>query len=58
VEALERRAVHWAEHLEIMVHNGTVTLAGQVRSGAEKHAILGAVGHTPGVAAVTDQLRV
>lgn len=57
-EALERRAERAARHVKIVVHDGMVTLAGPVRSWAEKQAILGAARFTHGVRAVEDHLRI
>ena len=57
-EALERRADREAERIKVTVANGSVTLAGDVRSWAEKRAILGAVSHAPGVRVVHDHLRI
>jgi osmotically-inducible protein OsmY len=58
MEALERRADREAERIKVVVEDGTVTLVGRVKSWRERRAILGAVGHAPGVHAVDDQLRV
>lgn len=57
-EALERRADHEANRIEVTVRNGTVTLSGKVRNYGEKRAIIGAVSHAPGVNVVTDHLRI
>lgn len=57
-DALERRADRAAKHIQVTVGEGEVTLTGTVRNWAEKRAILGAVGHTPGIAVVRDHLRV
>jgi osmotically-inducible protein OsmY len=57
-EALERRADREAERIAVTVTDGTVTLQGQVRSWGEKEAVLGTVGHAPGVRKVHDKLRV
>jgi osmotically-inducible protein OsmY len=56
--ALERRAVRAARHVEISVHQGTVTLTGPVRTWQDKEALLGAARHTPGVRAVVDRLGI
>jgi osmotically-inducible protein OsmY len=58
VDTLERRADREAERIEVVVHDGTVTLAGRVTSWREKRSILGAVSHAPGVHTVDDQLRI
>ena len=57
-EALERRAEREAKRINVKVVDSTVTLSGAVRSLAEKRAILGVVGHAPGVRAVDEHLRV
>jgi osmotically-inducible protein OsmY len=57
-EALERRAEREAERIRVEVEDATVTLTGSVRTWLEKQAILGAVGHAPGVRALNDKLRV
>jgi osmotically-inducible protein OsmY len=56
--ALERRADREARRIQVTVSNGKVTLAGKVRSWAEKRAVLGAARFTPGVQAVEDRLRI
>lgn len=56
--ALERSALHEGKHIQVQVHDGVVTLTGRVRSYAEKHAVMGAVSHAPGVHTVTDHLHV
>lgn len=57
-EALERRAEREAEQIGVTVHDGTVALSGKVYSWLEKDAIVGAIGHAPGVRAVNDKLRI
>jgi len=57
-EALERRAEREAERIGVRVEDGTVILEGRVRTWLEKQAILGAVGHAPGVREVRDKLAV
>lgn len=57
-EALERRAIREAEHLDITVSNGTIVLAGVVRSWLERRAIVESVAHAPGVEAVIDELQI
>jgi osmotically-inducible protein OsmY len=57
-EALERRADRQAEKIRVDIDDGTVRLAGQVRSWREKEAVLGAVSHAPGVREVQDHLTV
>ena len=56
--ALERRAAHRAEGIDVAVDGDTVTLRGVVGSDAQKRAVLGAVGHAGGVRAVCDELTV
>jgi osmotically-inducible protein OsmY len=56
--ALERRAEREAERIGVSVEDGTVTLAGSVRSWAERDAIVGAVSHAPGISAVRDHLKI
>lgn len=55
---LERRADREASHVHVAVQDGTVTLSGSVRSVADKRAVVGAVGHAPGVRAIREYLRV
>jgi osmotically-inducible protein OsmY len=57
-EALWRRATREANHIEVDVENGQVTLSGRVQSSEEKRAILGTIRHAPGVRAIHDQLRI
>ena len=57
-EALERRAQREVQHMEITVKEGEVTVAGKVDSWSEKQAVLGVVGHIPGVCAVHDSLQI
>lgn len=57
-EALETRADREADRLRIEVKNGSVELWGRVHSWREKRAILGSVGHLPGVMAVKEHLRI
>jgi osmotically-inducible protein OsmY len=56
--ALERRAEREAEKIKVRVDDGTVTLEGRVRTWPEKKAVLGAVGHAPGVRELKDRLAV
>ncbi|HZS02687.1 MAG TPA: BON domain-containing protein [Chloroflexota bacterium] len=55
--ALERRADRAAQHIQITVHDGVVTLAGPVHSWAEREAVLGAARYLPGVREVEDRLH-
>lgn len=56
--ALERCADRTAEHIELQIDHGTVTLRGPVRSSAERAAAIGAARFSPGVRAVDDKLYV
>jgi osmotically-inducible protein OsmY len=57
-DVLERRADRDAERISVTVSGGCVTLEGRVRSWSDKNAILGAVGHAPGVRKLDDRLKV
>ena len=57
-KALQRHAQREAEHIEIIVRDGTVTLRGKVGSYAERSAARGAAWSAPGVHAVVDDLDV
>ncbi len=57
-DALERRAVRAADHIDVVVDEHTVTLRGEVQSHLEKRAIVGAIGHTTGVDVLCDDLTV
>ena len=57
-EALERRAGHRAARIDVVIDGAAVTLIGKVQSPMERRAIVGAVGHAPGIAQVHDQLVV
>lgn len=56
--ALERRADREANRLRIEVSDGAVDLWGRVHSWQEKRAVVGSIGHAPGVTQVRDHLRV
>lgn len=56
--ALERRADREAERLRVDVHDGAVDLWGRVHSWQEKRAVIGSIGHAPGVTQVKDHLRI
>lgn len=56
--ALETRADREADRLRIEIKNGAVELWGRVHSWQEKRAVLGSIGHMPGVMAVTEHLRI
>jgi osmotically-inducible protein OsmY len=55
-DVLERRADREAKRIRVSVDEGDVTLTGAVKSWDEKKAILGAVGHAPGVKLIHDHL--
>jgi len=55
-QALERHAQHEAQHIDVRVADGVVTLEGTVGSFAEKRAVMGMVSHLRGVRAVHDRL--
>ena len=57
-EVIERRADRMADRIKISVDNGEVTLSGNMRSYAEKRAVIGAVSHTHGVFSVRDHLLI
>jgi osmotically-inducible protein OsmY len=57
-EALERRADREADKIRVDIDDGTVTLAGRVRSWHDKEAVLGTVSHAAGVREVRDRLTV
>jgi osmotically-inducible protein OsmY len=57
-DALERRAEREAEQIGVTVDDGSVTLTGKVHSWLEKDAVVGVVGHAPGVRMVSDKLRI
>jgi osmotically-inducible protein OsmY len=55
-DVLDLRADREAQRIKVKVEEGEVTLTGTVTSWDEKKAILGAVGHMPGVTAIDDHL--
>jgi osmotically-inducible protein OsmY len=57
-DALERRAEREAGQIGVTVDDGAVTLSGKVHSWLEKDAVVGVVGHAPGVRTVSDKLRI
>lgn len=57
-DVLELRADREANRLKATVDGGVVTLTGRVDTWDEKQAILGAVGHAPGVTAIIDHIFV
>jgi osmotically-inducible protein OsmY len=56
--ALERRADREAERLRVDVNDGAVDLWGRVHSWQEKRAVIGSIGHAPGVTQVRDHLHI
>jgi len=56
--ALERRAERDANHIELEIDEGRVTLSGTVRSWTERQTVIGAVRDTRGVDVVIDKLHV
>lgn len=57
-EALRRRADHRAALVDIVVDGRVVTLAGSAQTDLERRAVVGAVGHAPGVEDVLDQIEI
>jgi osmotically-inducible protein OsmY len=57
-DALARRALRAAEHIDVVVDGHTVTLRGSVQSRQEKRAVIGTVGHAAGVEVLCDDLVV
>jgi osmotically-inducible protein OsmY len=57
-EALKRQVSREAQHLEVLVSGGQVTLHGKVHSWAERAAAQGAVWAAPGVTQVVNHLAV
>jgi len=57
-QALQRQADRDAQHIEVQVNGGQVTLRGKVVSWAERKAAQGAAWSTPGVASVVNNLLV
>lgn len=57
-DALERRALREASHVQLELRDGRVNVTGTVGSWAEKMAILGAARGTTGVRGVDDHLRI
>ena len=58
LEAMRRHADREARHIQVNVHEGTVTLSGKVHSFAERAVARGAAWAAPGVRAVVDDLIV
>jgi osmotically-inducible protein OsmY len=57
-EVLEIRADREANRLKVEIDGNEVTITGTVHTWEEKKAILGAVGHAPGVAAIHDHIYI
>ncbi len=57
-DALQRRAAHQAAHLDVVVDGPRVTLRGELSSAGERQAVIGAVGHAPGVDEVRSEIRI
>jgi osmotically-inducible protein OsmY len=57
-DVLELRADREANRLKIGIAGGEVTITGTVNTWDEKRAILGAVGHAPGVTAIHDHIYI
>ncbi|MDX2029504.1 MAG: BON domain-containing protein [Blastocatellia bacterium] len=57
-DVLELRADREARRIEVKIDRGEVTLNGLVSTWDEKKAIVGAIGHTPGVRIIHDRLTV
>jgi osmotically-inducible protein OsmY len=57
-DALATRAEREAERLRIEIRNGEVELWGRVHSWREKRAVLGSIGHLPGVMGLKEHLRI
>jgi osmotically-inducible protein OsmY len=57
-DVLARRAHREAHGIRAQLHDGVIALEGDVRSWAEKEAILGAIRDAPGIRGVTDHLRI
>ena len=57
-DALDRHADRDAQHVQLDIEGGRVTLHGHVHSWREREAIVGAVTGTRGVETVVDRLRV
>ena len=57
-DALERRAEHDANKIQLDVEAGNVTLSGTVHSWTERQAVIGAAWGTRGVETVIDKLHV
>ncbi len=56
--ALTRQAQREAQHVQVEVHDGSVTLTGSVHSWSERRAIVGTVRGTPGVDMIIDDLQI
>jgi osmotically-inducible protein OsmY len=58
VDALSRRAEHLAAGIDVTVDGSIVTLSGTVSSALQRRAVVGAVGHAPGITEVRDNLHI
>jgi hyperosmotically inducible protein len=56
--ALQRHASRAAEHIELRMQDGLLTISGHVQSWAEKQLVLGAASTTVGVQAIEDQVAI
>ncbi len=57
-DVLARRAHREAHGIRAQLRDGVVALEGDVRSWAEKDAILDTIRHAPGIRGITDHLRI
>lgn len=57
-DAFARHAQRQANHVEVSIHDGVVTLSGAVDSLAERQAAFGAALRAPGVVSVVNELEV
>jgi len=57
-QALKRQTGKGGDQIAITIHDGSLTLSGQVRNWAERKAVISAAAHMPGVRAVIDDLCV
>lgn len=56
--ALKRHAAREADHIQVSVQGGTVTLSGHIGSASERRAVKGAAWSAPGVTQVIDHLQI
>ena len=57
-DVLELRAGREAKRIRVDIEGGEITLTGAVNTWDEKKALVGAIGHAPGVTAINDRLFV